>query len=120
MVLSLIIEWTTMMIDDFLPALKLCSVVVLETLTRVSAGLTSVSWSPAGLQILYTLLQNVSAEETAAQSFYQTYFCDILQHIFSVVTDTSHTAGTHCGLASHPFHHRRICSCLFPAPCLQV
>lgn len=48
----------------------------------------------SGLQILYTLLQNVSAEEAAAQSFYQTYFCDILQHIFSVVTDTSHTAGT--------------------------
>lgn len=47
----------------------------------------------AGLQILYTLLQNVAQEETAAQSFYQTYFCDILQHIFSVVTDTSHTAG---------------------------
>lgn len=47
----------------------------------------------AGLQILYTLLQNVSGEEAAAQSFYQTYFCDILQHIFSVVTDTSHTAG---------------------------
>ncbi|XP_023268187.1 exportin-1-like [Seriola lalandi dorsalis] len=46
-----------------------------------------------GLQILYTLLQNVSAEEAAAQSFYQTYFCDVLQHIFSVVTDTSHTAG---------------------------
>lgn len=51
------------------------------------------SSSFAGLQILYTLLQNVSAEEAAAQSFYQTYFCDILQHIFSVVTDTSHTAG---------------------------
>lgn len=47
----------------------------------------------AGLQILYTLLQNVGQEEAAAQSFYQTYFCDILQHIFSVVTDTSHTAG---------------------------
>lgn len=46
-----------------------------------------------GLQILYTLLQNVAQEEAAAQSFYQTYFCDILQHIFSVVTDTSHTAG---------------------------
>lgn len=48
---------------------------------------------PSGLQILYTLLQNVAQEEAAAQSFYQTYFCDILQHIFSVVTDTSHTAG---------------------------
>ncbi|TNN60463.1 Exportin-1 [Liparis tanakae] len=46
-----------------------------------------------GLQILYILLQNVSGEDAAAQSFYQTYFCDVLQHIFSVVTDTSHTAG---------------------------
>ncbi len=46
-----------------------------------------------GLQILYTMLQNIAQEEGAAQSFYQTYFCDILQHIFSVVTDTSHTAG---------------------------
>lgn len=54
--------------------------------------------SPAGLQILYTLLQNVSAEDAAAQSFYQTYFCDVLQHIFSVVTDTSHTAGKGAGL----------------------
>lgn len=53
----------------------------------------------AGLQILFTLLQNVSAEESAAQSFYQTYFCDILQHIFSVVTDTSHTAGKLLGPA---------------------
>ncbi|XP_032830122.1 exportin-1-like isoform X2 [Petromyzon marinus] len=46
-----------------------------------------------GLSILLALLQNVSQEGAAAQSFYQTYFCDILQHIFSVVTDTSHTAG---------------------------
>uniref|UniRef100_S4R883 Exportin-1 n=1 Tax=Petromyzon marinus TaxID=7757 RepID=S4R883_PETMA len=46
-----------------------------------------------GLSILYALLQNVGQEAVAAQSFYQTYFCDILQHIFSVVTDTSHTAG---------------------------
>ncbi|XP_023268300.1 exportin-1-like, partial [Seriola lalandi dorsalis] len=50
-----------------------------------------------GLQILYTMLQNVAQEEAAAQSFYQTYFCDILQHIFSVVTDTSHTAGEFYG-----------------------
>ncbi|XP_054006733.1 exportin-1 [Hylaeus anthracinus] len=45
-----------------------------------------------GLQILYQLLQNIENEQ-AAQSFYQTYFTDILQHIFSVVTDTSHIAG---------------------------
>lgn len=65
----------------------------------------------AGLQILYTLLQNVAQEETAAQSFYQTYFCDILQHIFSVVTDTSHTAGENvpaceAGDGNRPFEHQ--------------
>ena len=46
-----------------------------------------------GLDILYVLLQNVASEESAAQSFYQTFFTDILQHIFSIVTDSSHTAG---------------------------
>jgi len=46
-----------------------------------------------GLNILYQLLQNVSNHPDAAQSFYQTYYTDILQHMFSVVTDTSHTAG---------------------------
>ena len=39
------------------------------------------------------LLQNVASQPDAAQSFYQTYYTDILQHMFSVVTDTSHTAG---------------------------
>lgn len=46
-----------------------------------------------GLQILYQLLLNIEQHEQAGQSFYQTYFTDILQHIFSVVTDTSHAAG---------------------------
>ena len=46
-----------------------------------------------GLNILYTMLQNVTQDDTAAQSFYSTYYTDILQHIFSVVTDSSHTAG---------------------------
>lgn len=46
-----------------------------------------------GLQILMKLLQNIEQHEQAAPSFYQTYLTDILQHIFSVVTDTSHTAG---------------------------
>lgn len=46
-----------------------------------------------GLQILYQLLQNIGQEDAAAQSFYRTYYTDILQHLFSVVTDTSHTAG---------------------------
>ncbi|CAL1266809.1 unnamed protein product [Larinioides sclopetarius] len=46
-----------------------------------------------GLQILYQLLQNIASDEARSQSFYQTYYTDILQHLFSVVTDTSHTAG---------------------------
>merc|ERR1712038_1547882 len=48
-----------------------------------------------GLNILNQLLQNVSgsAGPEAAQSFYKNYFTDILQHMFSVVTDTSHTSG---------------------------
>ncbi|XP_014669844.1 PREDICTED: exportin-1-like isoform X2 [Priapulus caudatus] len=46
-----------------------------------------------GLQILFQLLQNIEQSEGAAQGFYQTYYTDILQHMFSIVTDTSHTAG---------------------------
>lgn len=46
-----------------------------------------------GLQILLKLLQNIEQHDQAAPSFYQTYLTDILQHVFSVVTDTSHTAG---------------------------
>lgn len=46
-----------------------------------------------GLDILNHLLINIENNEQAAQSFYQTYFTDILQHVFSVVTDTSHTPG---------------------------
>lgn len=42
---------------------------------------------------IYTqMLQNIAEQPQRAQSFYQTYFTDILMHIFSVVTDTSHTA----------------------------
>lgn len=39
------------------------------------------------------MLINLEINPEAAQSFYQTYFTDILMQIFSVVTDTSHTAG---------------------------
>ncbi len=39
------------------------------------------------------MLQNIADQPQRAQGFYQTYFTDILMHIFSVVTDTSHTAG---------------------------
>jgi len=43
------------------------------------------------LEILQRLLQNVATKTTpeAAQSFYQTYFLELLEHILSVVTDSS-------------------------------
>ena len=46
---------------------------------------------PAGLNILYTLLQKFS-EHTAGGEFFKAYFLDLMQHVFVVVTDTSHTA----------------------------
>jgi len=55
-----------------------------------------------GLSILYQLLQNVAQVDAAAQSFYHTYYIDILQHLFSVVTDSSHTAGSYYWLIISP------------------
>ena len=46
-----------------------------------------------GLEILLKLLQNVRENEEAAQIFYQSYYIEIMQHVFAVVTDTSHIAG---------------------------
>ena len=40
-----------------------------------------------GLNILFQLLQNVNGQPEAAQSFYQTYYTDILQHMFRYVKD---------------------------------
>ncbi|XP_078491532.1 exportin-1 [Ciona intestinalis] len=58
-----------------------------------------------GLSILYQLLQNITLVDDAAQSFYQMYFTDILQHVFSVGTDTSHTAGLtmHASILAYMF-----------------
>ncbi|KAG6457277.1 exportin-1 [Manduca sexta] len=74
-----------------------------------------------GLQILYRLLHNVEQHPQAAQSFYQTYFCDILEHVFSVVTDTSHGAGLtmHATILAHMFslvETGRVTVPLGPAP----
>ena len=44
-----------------------------------------------GLTTVLTLLQNLDGKDVS-QSFYQTYFLNILQHIFSVVTDTMNAA----------------------------
>ena len=46
-----------------------------------------------GLDILHSMLLNIQAHPTQAQTFYQTYYIMILRYIFLVVTDTSHTAG---------------------------
>jgi exportin-1 len=58
-----------------------------------------------GLEVLLKLLQNVQQNEEAAQSFYQFYYLEIMQHVFSVVTDTSHIAGLthHSQILAHMF-----------------
>ncbi|XP_072023623.1 exportin-1-like [Amphiura filiformis] len=58
-----------------------------------------------GLSILYSMLQNIWQNRYAAQSFYQTYYTDILQHVLSVVTDSSHTAGLtmHASILAYMF-----------------
>lgn len=45
-----------------------------------------------GLNILLNLLQKFATNLDAGSQFFSTYFLDLMQHIFSVVTDTSHTA----------------------------
>jgi len=59
-----------------------------------------------GLHIMYNLLLNIQQQPNeVAQCFYQTYFLDILQHLFSVLTDSSHTASLnmHAQLLSYLF-----------------
>eukprot|EP00118_Oscarella_pearsei_P024873 m.306992 g.306992 ORF g.306992 m.306992 type:complete len:1067 (+) comp41797_c0_seq1:376-3576(+) len=58
-----------------------------------------------GLQILHLMLLCIKKMDQVAQSFYQAYYIDVLQHILSVVTDTSHTAGLtmHATILCHMF-----------------
>lgn len=53
--------------------------------------------SEIGLDILNTMLKNISQFDQAAQNFYSLYFTDILQHVFSVVADSVHTGGRQGG-----------------------
>ena len=67
------------------------------------------------------MLQNLEQHPQAAQSFYQTYFTDILMQIFSVVTDTSHTASlqSHAQILAYMFslvEANRITVALGPIP----
>ena len=72
--------------DMGLQILFIVSILSLTLISRTS----SINDSSLHLQMLTNLELHSAA---AAQSFYQTYFTDILMQIFSVVTDTSHTAG---------------------------
>lgn len=58
-----------------------------------------------GLEILLKVLQNIREHEEAAQSFYQAFYIEIMQHVFAVVTDTSHIAGLtyHSQILAHMF-----------------
>ncbi len=59
-----------------------------------------------GLEILLKLLQNIRVDhQEAAQGFYQSYYIEIMEHVFSVVTDTSHIAGLtyHSQILAHMF-----------------
>jgi len=48
--------------------------------------------SETGLQILHQMLLNIGQQEKMAQGFYQTYYTSVLHHLFTVMTDSSHTA----------------------------
>ncbi len=58
-----------------------------------------------GLEILLKLLQNVREHQEAAQGFYQAYYIEIMEHVFSVVTDSSQVAGLtyHSQILAHMF-----------------
>lgn len=60
-----------------------------------------------GLEILLKMLQNIRdcEDKQAAQQFYQSYYIEIMQHVFSVVTDTSHISGLtfHSQILAHMF-----------------
>jgi len=43
----------------------------------------------SGLHILEDLLHNID-KDSVAQSFYQSYLLNLIEHMFSVITDSSH------------------------------
>jgi len=59
-----------------------------------------------GLSVMYSMFQNFNqADATATQSYYQSFFLDILSHLFAVVTDTSHSGNLtqHATILAHMF-----------------
>ena len=90
---------------------------------NTSSVTTLLHLSVAGLNILHTLLQKFSSHE-AGPEFFKAYFLDLMQHVFAVVTDTSHTASQHLTHSPLPlsFHillsagltmHATILACMF-------
>ncbi len=50
--------------------------------------------SELGLEILQTMLRKfLTCDAQAAQTFYQVYYLETMQHIFAVVAECSHTSG---------------------------
>lgn len=46
----------------------------------------------AGLQILYQMLKNIASQSAdVAQSFYKAYYLILLEHLFSVASDPTHS-----------------------------
>ena len=66
---------------------------------------------PSGLQILLELLHNVETS-SVAQSFYTSYLLELIEHMFSVITDSSH-AGSMFRIMNLPllFSHRFNTAC---------
>jgi len=60
--------------------------------------------SDTGLDILYSMLQNVENEATK-QDFYKMYYLQILQHVFGTVTDGFHSGSLkkHAEILAHMF-----------------
>jgi exportin-1 len=64
---------------------------------------TSVVWAfkhpirsvaETGLKIVKQLFEKVVLDPAVAQNFFAEHFLDLLQHIFAVVTDSTHLSGT--------------------------
>ena len=85
------------LIVSLLPSLPLPLSLSLSLSVSLSVSLShSLSLSPSlslGLHVLCSLLQKFSiCEGETSVEFFKAYFLELMQHVFAVVTDTSHTA----------------------------
>ncbi|VDP98137.1 unnamed protein product [Trichobilharzia regenti] len=65
--------------------------------------------SETGLNILHTMLVNMSNANTEQrQVFFKTFFMDILQHMFAVITDRSQTGSEYCSKVNVQYVHQSL------------